>query len=1058
VSFDSDERLSTIDVGVTNDSGYSVTLTSFTETNNGDGTYTYTESVDVGGTGNYDAALNIAEDDAGNDGANGRSDTVVVTKPGLFTAVSPDPNDGTSDSTEFVRIKFPADNTTGWQIEAGSDGDTVDITSDLNGELYLAQNRQDFIERWGIDESKVASTELSGLALLNSGENLLLKDASGVVRDEFGYEGEQTSSGWDISLGSGQVAVRKTEAGGAYQDTNSAADWRIEDGGTFFGGESPPGLTSVTVEKAPLNQSDTGASLDVTLTFDKTMDSGIDPTVGLGGLASSGNYNSSLSSGTWSNDDTTWTSSFTLNDDNEEVTSTIEVTGAESQFGTTMSRNTSNSVVVDTKTPTVQRFDLTNPSGTTFQVEIESDEALSEISVDVEDSTGSIVTTLTRSDFSEAQSGTTFTYTESYTASSGGEYTAVLNTARDSLLNDGASGQTDTASTNAPPNAQFSFGPTDPLTGEQINFDGSGSNDPDGSIASYEWDWTDDGTYDDTGQMPTHTYSDSGTYTVRLRVTDDDGTTSTTTQSVTVTPRPTLSSKIVDQGQTGSGSLARYETSYNVTNRSVFDRVEVTYNNLDSGGADQTYTRTDPRTNVDGYGWTDTYGGTGGDTYEVTIEVFDTSGAVVDSRTVTDDADGSDPAGNADLSEASSPQLSNRAIQDTSKNSNANYDVNYTVSDSAGRFTETEILFYNRDTATATGQKTGTQLTEVLSYSAGGAEGDTYDIIIQVQDDDGIVVDSETITDVADGTGFTQPGIVFAGKSNGKLSTIDSEGRVARSVYGVTGTTAAGPQTTDFESGNSPEVPFKNGNGELGVVDVNGNKEILVGTNYGPGINDARLAVGTVFVGNGNSLQTNGGPFVYFINGNGKLTRVDNNETVTVMEARNANTQGNGQELISAQSVAGTGDVDGDGAAELVFVDSNSQLDYLNESSSGKATTVSLSGSPTLNTPNAVGAPADFDGDGAAEIPYINGNKEVSYVNGPDGTDTAGSTIVLTTGAGGEHPVGVADVAGDVSPEVIYVDTSGKQRLAYAGTGSISGFIKDFSGNEDPVKKDTGAS
>ncbi|MFC7071739.1 Ig-like domain-containing protein [Halovenus rubra] len=327
------------------------------------------------------------------------------------------------------------------------------------------------------------------------------------------------------------------------------------------------------------------------------------------------------------------------------------------------------------------------------------------------------------------------------------------------------------------------------------------------------------------------------------------------------------------------------------------------------------------------------------------------------------------------------------------------------------------------------------EITVTYQRASGGTETQTFTI---------------TPTD-----GSPQPGIVFAGKSNGRLSTIDSQGQIARSVYSVTGTTAAGPQTTDFAFGPGPEVPYKDGNGNLGIVDQNGNKQVLVDTNYGPGINDVRLAVGRVFVGSGNTVQTNGGPFVYFINGNGKLTRVDASGTTNIVTV--------GGTQVSAQAVAGTGDIDADGSPELVFVDSNSKFDYIDSRQSGnsgnfKATIADLSGSPTLNTPNAVGAPADFDGDSAAEIPYIDGSKRAKYVNGPDGNNAAGDTTTLTTATGGEYPVGVADVAGDSKPEVIYVDTSGNQRLAYAGRGSVSGFITDSSGNEVPSATNPGTS
>ena len=65
-------------------------------------------------------------------------------------------------------------------------------------------------------------------------------------------------------------------------------------------------------------------------------------------------------------------------------------------------------------------------------------------------------------------------------------------------------------------------GPTDNgAVGETIQFDGSGSYDPDGSIVSYSWDFGDGSS--GTGVSPTHSYSAPGTYTVELTVTDNYG-------------------------------------------------------------------------------------------------------------------------------------------------------------------------------------------------------------------------------------------------------------------------------------------------------------------------------------------------------------------------------------------------------------------------------------------------------------------------------------------------------------------------------------------------------
>ena len=67
--------------------------------------------------------------------------------------------------------------------------------------------------------------------------------------------------------------------------------------------------------------------------------------------------------------------------------------------------------------------------------------------------------------------------------------------------------------------------------------DGTGSSDGDGTIANYGWDFGDGGTA--TGVTANRTYAVAGSYTVRLTVTDDDGSTGTTTRTVTATEPPT---------------------------------------------------------------------------------------------------------------------------------------------------------------------------------------------------------------------------------------------------------------------------------------------------------------------------------------------------------------------------------------------------------------------------------------------------------------------------------------------------------------------------------------
>jgi hypothetical protein len=87
---------------------------------------------------------------------------------------------------------------------------------------------------------------------------------------------------------------------------------------------------------------------------------------------------------------------------------------------------------------------------------------------------------------------------------------------------DGASDEAtlDLVVTSQKPTASFTASTTTPLAGEAVQFDASGSNDPDGTIARYEWD-TGSG-FHVGGATLTQSFG-VGAQTVRLRVTDADG-------------------------------------------------------------------------------------------------------------------------------------------------------------------------------------------------------------------------------------------------------------------------------------------------------------------------------------------------------------------------------------------------------------------------------------------------------------------------------------------------------------------------------------------------------
>lgn len=143
-------------------------------------------------------------------------------------------------------------------------------------------------------------------------------------------------------------------------------------------------------------------------------------------------------------------------------------------------------------------------------------------------------------DFGDGTSGSGPTLTHLYTSI--GTYTARL-TVTD---NQGLTGTSSTTITVQAPNtaptasiAATVITGTAPLT---IGFSGAGSRDPDGSIIAYQWSFG-DGT-SGSGVSVTKTYYSVGTFIAKLTVTDNQGATTSTTQTITVTQAPTVTIRV----------------------------------------------------------------------------------------------------------------------------------------------------------------------------------------------------------------------------------------------------------------------------------------------------------------------------------------------------------------------------------------------------------------------------------------------------------------------------------------------------------------------------------
>ena len=119
---------------------------------------------------------------------------------------------------------------------------------------------------------------------------------------------------------------------------------------------------------------------------------------------------------------------------------------------------------------------------------------------------------------------------------------------------------------------------TGPDATATVEFNGGDSNDPDGGdIQSYTWDFGDDTT--GSGVQPSHEYTEAGTYTVKLTVTDNEGHTTPTERAgtVTVTVHPKIDVTI-DADNSDSYLAANQDTTSAVityeVNPSVWKEIE----------------------------------------------------------------------------------------------------------------------------------------------------------------------------------------------------------------------------------------------------------------------------------------------------------------------------------------------------------------------------------------------------------------------------------------------------------------------------------------------------
>lgn len=271
-----------------------------------------------------------------------------------------------------------------------------------------------------------------------------------------------------------------------------------------------------------------------------------------------------------------------------------------------------------------------------------------------------------------------------------------------------------TSSDNDLPVASLVANPTSGPAPLSVDFDASGSRDPDGTIADYEWDI--DGVVNGwnwvpgiTGSTFNHTYASPGTFKPTVRVTDNDGATAMRSVTVTVAapPNQAPSAVVTASPSTGNAPLEVY---------------------LDGSGS------TDPDGNIVKYEWDwegdgtwDISGATNAQvkTYSV-VGTFNASLRVTDNEGLTDTTSvtitvnaggGGNQVPTANLSVSPSAGTAPLTVSFDAGGSN----------DPDGTIVEYKFFFGNGQTQTTTSP------TAQYTFDIPG----NYDVAVQVTDNDG---------------------------------------------------------------------------------------------------------------------------------------------------------------------------------------------------------------------------------------------------------------------------------------------------------------------------------
>jgi flagellar protein FlaG len=252
----------------------------------------------------------------------------------------------------------------------------------------------------------------------------------------------------------------------------------------------------------------------------------------------------------------------------------------------------------------------------------------------------------------------------------------------------------------------------------------------------------------------------------------------------------------------------------------------------------------------------------------------------------------------------------------------------------------------------------------------------------------------------------------------GALKSVAPDGSIEN--YGVSAA-AIGPKEVDFDGDERLEVPFVRSNGELALVDADGETQVLA---TGAKATDTLLGVGT----------WRHGTSVFYVN------ESDGNYVYRAAPGRQPERVFADGNPIAASAIAGIGDYDDDGDPDLVFANGSANVTYVDEKTKHHVGRAVATGDSI-----GIGAPRVFDAEPIG-LPFVDDGRDVALLSATNAKDT-----LTTGGPANATPVAGIDWNDDGTREVAFID-AGTGTLQYVRLDGTVVTITDSAG--DPVSAD----